>query len=287
MRKDNIFSKSGTTTPAPAARKIVDHVDNVIPFSHEQFKRMDVKAKTSFLSTLSIDRYNEFSDLITKEEREEMRGQVVKKVSANRYQNLITDGHLCLARVEIKRDDDPQSETYGQPKVAEYKTRRSITVCFILQGRYNSRWVFEEIVFSCKDKGDKIGRAKLEVGKGMIRDILACHEVDPALTVSAIDGKVCVVQIYHGHQWNDTRRPLVNRIHTVSPDPEHELESGYFELSKRTERMVDGEMVNIIPGWKLYRRSRTADRIVDRIHSQDERVAKNIDKAMTKLAGQR
>lgn len=243
-------------------------------FKPNQLPKEEAKRDAAVLS---------FSDaqLARMSEEERKEAEKVPERKKRRFEKLIPDGHLALARIELVRLPPPKDAppgTAGAIKVNEYKGRKSVTVKLVMTGRYSNRWIFEQIVFSVEDKTNEEDMNDLYRGKAFIRDVFANEGIDIEPRVSAMDKKLVPVVVGSGHRYGKKSEPVVNRAWVLSPHPSHSLYEEYYTLAKRI-----GEK---IPGWRFYPSAPAATLIEKRKDTKAERAEKSRKRLLKKFGAE-
>lgn len=216
-----------------------------------------------------------------------MSGHVSAPVKKKRWDPL-KDGTCAIARIKLKRD------AAGNPMLRESKGARWIDAEFILEGRYNNRRIIQRFMLSAKS--DHV-RNEVAKTRRILEAIFACHAIPAGTGLSAIDGLRVPVELFQYERHGDDK--TVNGARVLCPIPGHATSITYEKFGRtRKVALIDEEITlpsghkKIIqkrwidyPGWQLYPFTALAKVLQRRLDTFEERLEKNVERAVTKLAG--
>ena len=185
---------------------------------------------------------------------------------------LIPDNHMAIAKIKLARrpkkvDQDGNvvevEDEDGDFLIRESFGARWIDIRFVLEGRYNNRFIFDRLMLQWSSEGAKAaGRETFK----LIRDIRSTREHEPQVAWSKeggiempfdIEGMRVPVAIWSAPRHGDGK--LVNRVRVLSPIPSHPTSTQYEALGRKrkVKETVDldtgrDKLVIDMPGWDLY-----------------------------------
>lgn len=213
----------------------------------------------------------------------------------SRYAPL-KDGTYAIATIKLARQKTEVPGELGSPMLRESKGARWIDATFVLEGRYNNRRIQHRFMLAAKSEFTKLEVAKT---RRMLDAIFACHGIASGTGLSAIEGLRVPVELFQYDRHGDEK--TVNGVHVLCPIPGHPSSIAYEKfgrtrqvkmvddvarLSDGTERKFKKKWIDF-PGWQLHPFTSLAQLLQKRLDTHEERVERNVERAVEKLAGRR
>lgn len=197
----------------------------------------------------------------------------------SRYAPL-KDGTRAIARIIFAKDAS------GAPVIRESKGAKWIDARFVLEGRYNNRWIPHRFMLS----GSSEATQNLVRKTADFRScIFSCHAIDPKSPLSKAEGIRIPVMIGIEKRHGDNKTQNFIR-YVMSANPQHPTYFEYEAFAKtktvklhpnaetgKKRRWID------FPGWNLYPFTQLAETLQKRINNYNDRADKNTNRAIERM----
>lgn len=226
--------------------------------------------------------------------RPDMLGDLAPRVERNadaplvrkRY-GLLPHGTIAIAKIKIMPAKDKQGRILPSP-VKESKGAAWFDVRYTLEGRYQSRWVFQR--FMLKGKSEETLQ-KRDESHDLLSSILSLYGKRLALGASQIDGLRVPVEIVRVEEvyvdGQERRKKTVNRARILRPGS-----PAYHDLAKRA-KVVTPDPINAptvididLPGWRNLDDCATSKMLWRRLDKAPGKAARASERAIAQMAGE-